>query len=233
MTPSEKEILFEKTNSWNDSITIYRDSIRIIIAKLGFFGSLGIGSLRTGLKPGERLINTDDIKNISYASGGFGRMGLIGIHNTYQFRPEESETFCFQVPPKNLFNPEEYRIKEKEEWWLIAQHLAKVAGLNCEENFEEDRAIELFEKFSIDEDANRLRQKMREEGKVKVDQTVVHGDYVDDRDTIVKDSVINRSNVGAGGKSKAEEIKEIKELLDSGTIDKDEFKQMKKEILGK
>jgi len=38
---------------------------------------------------------------------------------------------------------------------------------------------------------------------------------------------------GTGGKSKAEEIKEIKELLDSGAIDDDEFKQMKKEILGK
>ena len=46
----------------------------------------------------------------------------------------------------------------------------------------------------------------------KVDQTVVHGDYVDDRDTIVKDSVLNRSNVG--GKSKAEELREAKSLLD-------------------
>ena len=32
---------------------------------------------------------------------------------------------------------------------------------------------------------------------------------------------------------KKTEIKEIKELLDSGAIDDDEFKQMKKEILGK
>jgi hypothetical protein len=36
-----------------------------------------------------------------------------------------------------------------------------------------------------------------------------------------------------GGKSKAEQIKELKELLDSGAIDAAEFKQMKKEILGK
>ena len=72
-------------------------------------------------------------------------------------------------------------------------------------------------------------------------QTVVHGDYiddrdttyVDDRDTIVKDSVISKSNVGAGGKSKAEQVQNIKELLDSGAIDEKEYKQMKKEILGK
>mgnify|MGYP003308446765 CR=1 FL=1 len=35
------------------------------------------------------------------------------------------------------------------------------------------------------------------------------------------------------GKSKVEEIKEIKELLDSGAIDEGEFNQMKKEILRK
>ena len=33
--------------------------------------------------------------------------------------------------------------------------------------------------------------------------------------------------------SKTEQIKEYKELLDSGAIDEYEFKQMKKEILGK
>ncbi len=44
---------------------------------------------------------------------------------------------------------------------------------------------------------------------------------------------LNRSNVGAGGDDKLGKIKELKELLDSGAIDDDEFKQMKKEILGK
>ena len=94
-------------------------------------------------------------------------------------------------------------------------------------------AIDIWEELGKHDEARRIRKKMREEGKVKVDQTVVHGDYVDDRDTIVKDSVLNRSNVGAGGKTKGERIKLIKELLDSGAIDDDEFKQMKKEILGK
>jgi len=66
----------------------------------------------------------------------------------------------------------------------------------------------------------------------QVNQTVVHGDYVDDRDTIVKDSVINRSNVG-GGTSKMQELEKLTEMKKEGLIDDDEFKQMKKEILGK
>ncbi|OIR14121.1 MAG: hypothetical protein BEU04_03340 [Marine Group III euryarchaeote CG-Bathy1] len=74
---------------------------------------------------------------------------------------------------------------------------------------------------------------MREEGKVKVDQTVVHGDYVDDRDTIVKDSVLNRSNVGGGGDDKITKLEKLAEMKEKGIIDDDEFKQMKMEILGK
>jgi DNA-directed RNA polymerase len=96
-----------------------------------------------------------------------------------------------------------------------------------------DSAIRIWEKMGKPKEAGRVRKLKAEQGSVKVDQTVVHGDYVDDRDTIVKDSVISKSNVGAGGKTKGERIKLIKELLDSGAIDDDEFKQMKKEILGK
>ncbi|MAH17812.1 MAG: hypothetical protein CL960_04920 [Euryarchaeota archaeon] len=73
---------------------------------------------------------------------------------------------------------------------------------------------------------------MREEGKVKVDQTVVHGDYVDDRDTIVKDSVISKSSIG-GGSSKMQELEKLKEMFDSGFISKKEMEKIKKEILGK
>jgi hypothetical protein len=68
-------------------------------------------------------------------------------------------------------------------------------------------------------------------GAVKVSQKVVHGDEV--TKTEIKDSVLNRSNVGGGKNSKAEELREAKALLDDGIIDDAEFKQMKKEILGK
>ena len=60
----------------------------------------------------------------------------------------------------------------------------------------------------------------------------VEGDYVDDRDTIINDSVINKSNVGANIRPKAEQLREAKALLDDGIIDEDEFKKMKKEIIG-
>ena len=63
-------------------------------------------------------------------------------------------------------------------------------------------------------------------------QTIIHGDYVDDRDTIVKDSVINRSNVG-GGDDKFTKLERLTEMKKEGLIDEDEFKQMKKEVLGK
>jgi hypothetical protein len=96
-----------------------------------------------------------------------------------------------------------------------------------------DKAIEIYESIGDKEGATEARKLKAEQGAVKVDQTVIHGDYVDDRDTIVKDSVVNKSNIGAGGKSKAEELREAKSLLDEGVIDDDEFKQMKKEILSK
>jgi hypothetical protein len=62
-------------------------------------------------------------------------------------------------------------------------------------------------------------------------QNIIQGDNI--TKTEVKDSVLNRSNIGSDGKSKAEQVQNIKDLLDSGAIDDDEFKQMKKEILGK
>ena len=81
----------------------------------------------------------------------------------------------------------------------------------------------------MDDDVIRVRKEARN----KVSQTVVHGDYVDDRDTIVKDSVVNKSNIGGGGSSKMQELKELKEMFDSGFISKEEMEDMKKEILGK
>ena len=62
-------------------------------------------------------------------------------------------------------------------------------------------------------------------------QNIIQGDNI--TKTEIKDSVLNRSNIGSNGKSKAEQVQNIKNLLDSGAIDDDEFKQMKKEILEK
>ena len=92
-------------------------------------------------------------------------------------------------------------------------------------------AIKGFEELGLHDDAKRVRRKMLDEK--KIDQTVVHGDYVDDRDTVIKDSVVSKSNVGASGKSKAEELREAKALLDEGLINEYDYEKMKKEILSK
>ncbi len=109
-------------------------------------------------------------------------------------------------------------------------NMAKSLGIEREKHLDYQGAIDIYEKHNMPEEAARVRRIMYDEK--KVDQTVVHGNYVDDRDTIVKDSVINRSNVG-GGSSKMQELKELKEMFDSGFISKDEMENMKKEILGK
>ena len=114
-----------------------------------------------------------------------------------------------------------------------AAEARKLKALEREQARDYSAAIEIWETLGEIEEAARVRKLKAEQSAVKVDQTVVHGYYVDDRDTIVKDSVVNKSNIGAGGKSKAEELREAKSLLDEGIIDDDEFKQMKKEILGK
>ena len=91
-----------------------------------------------------------------------------------------------------------------------------------------DSAIEIWEYLGEIEEAARVRKLQAEMGSVKVAQKVVHGDEV----TEIKDSVLNRSNVG-GGTSKMQELEKLTEMKKEGLIDDDEFKQMKKEILGK
>jgi chromatin segregation and condensation protein Rec8/ScpA/Scc1 (kleisin family) len=122
----------------------------------------------------------------------------------------------------------------------ITEAKKKLAG-ELEEHLKYKEAIDIWEELGKHGEAKRVRKKIRDDGQIKVDQTVVHGDYVDDRDTtyiddrdtIVKDSVINRSNIGTGGDDKFAKLKELKEMLAEDLIDKDEFKEMKKEIMGK
>ena len=107
----------------------------------------------------------------------------------------------------------------------------KVVARERESARDYDAAIEMWEEVGDIEEAARVRKLKAEEGSVKVSQKVVHGDNI--TKTKIKDSVLNRSKIGSGGSSKAEELREAKTLLDDGIIDDDEFKQMKKEILGK
>ena len=92
-----------------------------------------------------------------------------------------------------------------------------------------DSAIEIWESLGEIEEAARIRELQAEMGSVKVAQNVVQGDQI----TEVKDSVLNRSNVGAGGDDKIAKLEKISGMKEKGLIDDDEFKQMKKEILSK
>ena len=122
-----------------------------------------------------------------------------------------------------------YKNAKKKSEKKIEHHKEVDRAKEREKALDFDAAINIWEELELIDEAARVRKMQAEMGSVKVSQKVVHGDEV----TEIKDSVINRSNVGAGGKSKSEELREAKALLDDGIIDDDEFKQMKKEILGK
>jgi hypothetical protein len=107
-------------------------------------------------------------------------------------------------------------------------NMAKSLGIEREKHLDYQGAIDIYEKHNMPEEAARVRRIMYDEK--KVDQTVVQGDQI--TKTEIKDSVLNRSNVGAGS-SKMQELKDLTEMKKEGLIDDDEFKQMKKEILGK
>jgi hypothetical protein len=126
---------------------------------------------------------------------------------------------------------------EKNKEHLIKREIERMTAVKIkkakkhEKLLEFDEAAEMYKDLGMDDEAIRIRKLKAEQGAVKVSQKVVHGDEV--TKTEIKDSVLNRSNVGAGGKSKAEELREAKSLFEEGLIDDDEFKLMKKEILGK
>ena len=112
----------------------------------------------------------------------------------------------------------------KTTWANAKEELAK----EYEDVLKYEDAIKELEDIGNHSEAKRIRQKIIEQK--KVDQTVVQGDQI--TKTEIKDSVVNRSNIG-GKPSKAEELREAKSLFEEGLIDDEEYKQMKNEILGK
>ena len=121
--------------------------------------------------------------------------------------------------------------EKRKEWLEKKEKREKLEKVRQrEEALDFEAAIEIWEELGEIEEAARVRKLKAEQGAVKVDQTVIQGDQI--TKTEIKDSVLNRSSIG-GKSSKAEELREAKSLFEEGLIDDDEFKQMKKEILGK
>ena len=98
-----------------------------------------------------------------------------------------------------------------------------------EKHLDYDKAIAIYEEINKHEDAARVRRLKADQGAVKVTQKVVHGDEV--TKTKIKDSVLNRSNVG-GGSSKMQELKDLAEMKKEGLISDEEYEKMKQEIIG-
>jgi len=103
-------------------------------------------------------------------------------------------------------------------------------AINRERAKDYDEAIKIWEELKLIDEAARVRTLKAGMGAVKVAQSVVQGDQV--TKTEIRDSVLNRSNVG-GNTSKMQELEKLTEMKEKSLIDDDEFKQMKKEILGK
>ena len=116
--------------------------------------------------------------------------------------------------------------------WNYKIHQARI----YENQLDYDHALSLYRELNMTDDVRRINEMKyhtkggRESGG---STTIIHGNYVDDRETIVKDSVLNRSNVGDSGTSKIDELEKASGLKEKGLITDDEYEQMKKEILGK
>tara|TARA_B100000809_G_scaffold35270_1_gene31047 strand:- start:104 stop:802 length:699 start_codon:yes stop_codon:yes gene_type:complete len=109
--------------------------------------------------------------------------------------------------------------------------VTKLMGDDKVKHLDYDEAIEIYESIGDKKAAKNARKLKAEQGAVKVTQKVVHGDEV--TKTEIKDSIVSKSNIGSGEDDKIAKLEKIAEMKDKGIIDDDEFKQMKKEILGK
>ena len=204
----KSSLLAEIKCEQHEIIEIHNSFVKVIIPKMGFWKKAN----RAISASGEGIYNFDimSLQKIFAIKMGMHVINLIDINSGSNV---------------SLFSS-----VEKSPWEKLNELTEIAKAKICERKLDYEGAISAYEKAGNPEEAKRIRQKIIDAR--KVDQTIVHGDYVDDRDTIVKDSVLNRSNIG-NGSSKMQELKDLTEMKKEGLIDDDEFKQMKKEILGK
>ena len=205
-------------------LELYKKYIKVIvpsIKEIGFWNNLGH---RAGCAApeGEYIFPCETIELID---NPFGENS--SVINTIRIVDNNKEINLTATHDTKAWKPliEHVQLMKKER--------KREKAIEMEEHLDYDSAIQMWKELGENKEAARVRKIVADQGSVRVDQTVVHGDYVDDRDTIVKDSVVNKSNIGGGGSSKMQELKELKEMFDSGFISKEEMEDMKKEILGK
>ena len=143
------------------------------------------------------------------------------VRNIENWITEITERIKKEMTERRRAGEEEAKRKKKKDLEKAEKH---------EKLLEFENAAEIYKKYGMDDDLIRVRKIKAEQGAVTITQKVVHGDEI--TKTEIKDSVLNRSNVG-GGSSKMQELKDLTEMKKEGLIDDEEFQQMKKEILGK
>jgi len=131
---------------------------------------------------------------------------------------------CGECDPENAIAHVPGRLKEKR---LKEKNDAIEVAKKHEKLLEFEEAAQIYKKYEMDEEVIRVREEQR--NKVNIDQNVVHGDQI--TNTEIKDSVLNRSNVG-GGSSKMQELKDLAEMKKEGLISDEEYEKMKQEIIG-
>jgi len=117
-----------------------------------------------------------------------------------------------------------HKITKDKEFIAEMEELRNQA-IEREEALDFEAAIEIWEELGEISEAARIRKLIIKQG--KVDQTVVQGDQI--TKTEIKDSVVNRSNVGADNKFK--QIEKLGELKDKGLLTEEEFQKEKNKIL--
>ena len=202
---------------------------RTVINTVGYNSKLNIIDIENSVK----LFQLDENYEIlaDYDKRIISKLELIKVTIVFEIEHNEKEKLASLINGNgNDFLSSSWHTGYQKNGWTVSVKPALLKKAKRHEKLLEfDEAAEIYKKYGMDDDVIRVRAEARN----KVEQTVVHGDYVDDRDTIVKDSVLNRSNVGVGGDDKFTKLKELTEMKEKGFIDDDEFKQMKKEILGK
>jgi hypothetical protein len=165
-----------------------------------------------------------EVKDVKEWDGYFEKISVGGYSDE---RNSITTSECEKMVSEKDF---ETAIACSEQGGIDSTKYKKMYAEYCEDIMDINRAIGIYEELKEDDEVVRLRTFIKEESKVKITQKVVHGDEV--TKTEIKDSVLNRSNIG-GGSSKMQELEKLAEMKEKGLIDDDEFKQMKKEILGK
>ena len=163
--------------------------------------------------------------------------GLAAILRGYTDGKEGGMILPSSLPPSDTISEwetKDFPLNKKEN--VIESE--KVPDVEADSSMKE--LEKLIEKRNVGEVTSEEFEEMKKEilerkpqyskDPIEIAQEEVHGDDVPKKEN--QDSVINRSNIG-GGSSKMQELERLTEMKEKGLIDDDEFKQMKKEILGK